>query len=59
MNKFAATISVCVQIGIDHWKQYHYTRVFYESESVSNVLAWAKTFGKITINDIVFSEINE
>lgn len=53
-----ATVSVCVQIGQDDFKQERTSRCFAISRSIKDVLTWAEASGikNPTMADIVFSE---
>lgn len=57
-DKIVVTISNCVQIGEDHFKQVFTSRVFSTSRPVNDLLAWAKSTGfkNPTVSDLQFSE---
>lgn len=60
MNKFTAILSICVQIGIDIWKQEYYTKVFDNTATIEEVLTWAKNYIPYAkINDIIFGAVSE
>ena len=41
--KIAATITDCIQVGMDSWRDVSATKVFDSSEPINDILAWAKT----------------
>ncbi len=57
-NKFTAIHSSCVQIGTETWKQVYDTKVFDNSNSIQDVLDWARNITNnqnIGISDIIFA----
>lgn len=56
-----ATICVCAQVGIDEFRDYRTSKVFYIKTSIGDILEWAKKSGlkEPHINDIVFSESDD
>ena len=55
--KVIATVSVCVQIGIDTWQQNYHSKLFEETATISYIIEWGRSFIKnISVNDITLSE---
>lgn len=57
--KITATVTDCVQVGVDAFRDIHTSRVFDTSRPIDDVLRWAAlTLKKHTvgINEIQFSE---
>ena len=54
-----ATVTVCVQVGENSFRDHHISREYEESRTIRDVLTWAKaTTGKeVSICDIQFSEM--
>jgi len=53
------TVSDCVQVGIDEFRDKRVSRVFEENRSIADILSWARaTLGReaVGICDVVFSE---
>jgi hypothetical protein len=60
LEKFSVTISICVQIGVDTWKQEYHTKAFDVTSTTEEVLVWARTLiSNATINDLTFSVFYE
>jgi len=57
-TKITVTITDCVQVGIDSFKDKRYSRVYCTSMSIDTILNWAKSVGikNPTINDLEFSD---
>lgn len=56
--RIVATISNCVQVGMDSFRDVHESRVFDESRTIREILSWAENMtGKpvTSINMIQFS----
>lgn len=54
-----ATVSGCIQVGQDTYRDRHISRKFEENRSISDILSWAKNeLGKdhVSICDIKLSE---
>jgi hypothetical protein len=55
--KVAATIVHCKQVGMDTWRDIKKTKVFDSSQSIDDMIAWAKRENPAnTFHDIEFSE---
>jgi len=55
-----ATVTACVQVGQDSFRDRHVSREFEETRSIRDVIQWAKaTLGReyVSICDIQFSEM--
>ena len=59
--KIVATVSMSVQIGYDTWKQVNTSKTFSTTQSIDDILTWAKDM-KISdpdISDLQFSKYTE
>lgn len=58
--KISATITVCLQVGMDEWRDVNKTKVFHSSDSIDSMIAWAKTIDKnLDFHSIKLSEVVE
>ena len=56
--KIAATVTDCVQVGTDQWRDINKTKMFDSSDSIDSIVAWAKTINKAhDFHSISLSEI--
>jgi len=44
--KIAVTVTDCIQVGIDQWRDVNKTKIFDSSESVDHMITWAQTISK-------------
>ncbi len=44
--KIAVTVTKCVQIGIETWKDVHVTKVFYEDATLKKIDEWILSVDK-------------
>ncbi|MES2395883.1 MAG: hypothetical protein V4549_07765 [Bacteroidota bacterium] len=53
----AVTVHECKQVGMDEWRDLKTTKTFSESNTLSDILTWARTIDKqATIQTIKFSD---
>ena len=45
--KIAVTISNCVQVGIDQWRDVNRTKIFDSADSVDSMIRWAQTINPV------------
>ena len=56
--KIAATVTTCVQVGMEQWRDFKTTAVFDSSASFDDVLAWAAKHSKNPCwSEIAISEV--
>ena len=57
--KIAATYTVCVQVGLDAYRDKHLTKTFLLEDSFFDIFQWAKSIGvdDPKLSDFVFSEL--
>lgn len=59
MMSTIATITICVQVGENSYRDHHISREFEDSRPIGDVISWARSqLGEryTSINDIQFSE---
>ena len=58
MSRFVVTVTQCVQIGVDKYKDHSVSCVFGEDDTIKNILDWAEKIGfkNASITDLQFSE---
>lgn len=44
--KIAVTVTVCRQVGVDTWKDFHTTKIFEESSTIREIDDWIKSIDK-------------
>jgi hypothetical protein len=44
--KIAVTVTVCHQIGIETWQDFHTTKVFEEDSTIKEIDDWIKSIDK-------------
>jgi len=58
--KIAVTVTDCVQVGIDTWKNVGKTRVFDSSDSIDSMIEWAKSLNKaFDFNSLQMTTVGE
>jgi hypothetical protein len=58
--KIAVTVTGCRQVGIDAYRDWHRTRVFDDTASIREMMAWAKaTDERAVFSDLLFSEVDD
>jgi hypothetical protein len=57
--KIAASITTCDQIGIETWRDKETTKIFSGTNSISDIMNWAKTIDKsISFSSLRLSEVD-
>lgn len=61
MNRFIVTVTQCVQVGIEKFKDHSVSCVFDEDDTIKSILDWAEKTGLkgASITDLQFSEYLE
>ena len=55
--KIAVTITICGQIGIDQWKDFHYTKSFELNTTIEEIDKWIKSIApKQSIFDAIIGK---
>jgi hypothetical protein len=58
--KTAVTVTFCVQIGMETWRDVNTTKVFEETATLKEIIDWAKTIDKsASISVLKFGDIAE
>jgi hypothetical protein len=56
--KIAVTVTTVTQVGMDAYRDYSYTAIFDSSQSLDEMLRWARTYGdKMELGDLAISEV--
>lgn len=57
--EIVATVTICVTVGVDSFRDHHISRCFSEDRTIKDILSWAKLeLGRddVCIGDIVLSD---